>query len=111
MFPYEPAALPRACRAGQSAVAPTTRGRHSESSLEAHTHNPAHCAPSYLDFHREHKRGEPKGRTKTRTKTKNRNEEPKRKNPQRRRISVGYSSTNFCSRLSAASHCFEIASR
>jgi len=107
MFPYEPAALPQACRAGQSAVAPTTRGRHSESSLEAHTHNPAHCAPSYLDFHREHKRGEPKGRTKTRTKTKNRNE----KNSTAARISVGYSSTNFCSRLSAASHCFEIASR
>ena len=107
MFPYEPAALPRACRAGQSAVAPTTRGRHSESSLEAHTHNPAHCAPSYLDFHREHKRGEPKGRTKTRTETKNRNE----KNSTAARISVGYSSTNFCSRLSAASHCFEIASR
>jgi hypothetical protein len=107
MFPYEPAALPQACRAGQSAVAPTTRGRHSESSLEAHTHNPAHCAPSYLDFHREHKRGEPKGRTKTRTETKNRNE----KNSTAARISVGYSSTNFCSRLSAASHCFEIASR
>jgi|GEM_PF-2823922 hypothetical protein len=107
MFPYEPAALPQAYRAVQSAVAPTTRGRHSESSLEAHTHNPAHCAPSYLDFHREHKRGEPKGRTKTRTKTKNRNE----KIPHRRRISVGYSSTNFCSRLSAASHCFEITSR
>jgi hypothetical protein len=62
MFPYEPAALPQACRAGQSAVAPTTRGRHSESSLEAHTHNPAHCAPSYLDFRREHKRREQKGR-------------------------------------------------
>ena len=107
MFPYEPAALPQACRAGQSAVAPTTRGRHSESSLEAHTHNPAHCAPSYLDFHREHKRGEPKGRTKTRTETKNRNE----KNSTAARISVGYSSTNFCSRLSAASHCFEITSR
>jgi hypothetical protein len=58
MFPYEPAALPQACRAGQSAVAPTTRGRHSESSLEAHTHNPAHCAPSYLDFRREHKHGD-----------------------------------------------------
>ena len=107
MFPYEPAALPQAYRAVQSAVAPTTRGRHSESSLEAHTHNPAHCAPSYLDFHREHKRGEPKGRTKTRTETKNRNE----KNSTAARISVGYSSTNFCSRLSAASHCFEITSR
>ncbi len=65
MFPYEPAALPQACRAGQSAVAPTTRGRHSESSLEAHTRNPAHCAPSYLDFRREHKLHDTKERIPT----------------------------------------------
>jgi hypothetical protein len=64
MFPSEPAASPPASkpasRAGSSAVARTPRGRHSESSLEAHPRNPAHCAPSYLDFRREHKRRETK---------------------------------------------------
>src|ERR1700722_7068738 len=60
MFPSEPPPPPLALRAREPAVARTPRGRHSESSLEAHPRNPAHCAPSYLDFRREHKRRETK---------------------------------------------------